>query len=322
MAAVEVLSVVSGVVRIISFLQGLFPPESSSPTATSYIRIGVGLNGNFDGHTLSDSQGAVKGVRVYNENQHLIGKGKGNGVIPSGGYQDITVDQSQGQGQQPTYLQLNAGKDALCMAYITQQWPDNTKRAWSGDMGRECGRDWAYSNIIIDDSGYKPDCTWLDQDHSNGIWAAAIQIHMEDFNNITQNTGRDPNFFCSYPALLFENDNYQTGAGDNFWTTKRRVKQRDTPIKRTRPRSAAMSSSIISSPDPSHSAVKLCESDTSYGPDFVSLSEGIFCDMATKTHWPLCTKSVADNCYEWDSHTLINGAGQTVKDYTNVQEWQ
>lgn len=318
----QVIGVVSGVIGIFQFLQSLFPPPTASSAATSSIRIGVGLDGTFDGQTLSDSEGAVKGIRVYNEDRHLIGTGKGDGVIPSGGYQDISIDQSKGLGQQPTYLQLNAGKDALCMAYVTQQWPDGTQRGWSGDWGQQCGQAWAYSNIIIDDSGYKPDCTWLDQDHSNGIWAAAIQIHMEDFTNITQNTNQNPSFFCSFPALLFENDNYQTGAGDSFWSAKRRVKQRDTPVKRIRPRSSAMSSSIISSPDPSHSALKLCESDTSYGPDFVSLSEGIFCDMATKTHWPLCTKLVADNCYEWDSHTLINGEGQTVKDYTNVQEWQ
>ena len=318
----QVISVVSGAVGIFQFLQSLFPPPPHVPGSTSHIRIGVGLDGTFNGQTLSASEGAVKGIRVYNEDQILIGTGKGGGVIPSGGYQDISIDQSKGPGQQPTYLQLNAGTDALCMAYITQQWPDGTQRGWSGDMGRQCGRDWAYSNIIIDDSGYKPDCTWLDQDHSNAIWAAAVQIHMEDFTNTTSNYSQDPSFYCSSPVLLFEYDNYQTGAGDQFWTSTRRVKQRDTPVKRIRPRSAAMNSSIISSTDPSHSAVKLCDSDTSYSPDFVSLSEGIFCDMATKTPWPLCSKSVADNCYDWDSHTLINGEGQTVKDYTDVQEWQ
>lgn len=318
----DVIGVAAGVITIFSFLQGLFPHPSPPSGATSHIRIGVGLNGNFDGQTLSDSEGAVKGIRVYNEDQQLIGTGKGDGVIPSGGYQDISIDQSQALGQQPTYLQLNAGKNALCMAYITQQWPDGTQRGWSGDMGRLCNQAWGYSNIVIDDSGHKPDCTWLDQDHSNAIWAAAVQIHMEDFTNTTSNYSRDPTFYCSSPVLLFEHDNYQTGAGDHFWTAKRRVKQRDTLVKRIKPRSAAMNSTIISSADPSHSAVKLCESDTSYGPDFVSLSEGIFCDMATKTPWPLCSKSVAENCYEWDSHTLINGAGQTVKGYTDVQEWQ
>ena len=208
------------------------------------------------------------------------------------------------------------------MAYFTQQRPDFTQCSRSGDMGPECGRDWTYSNIIIDDIGFKPHCTWLDQDHSNGNWAAAIQIHMEDFTSTTSNINHIPNVFCSYPGLLFENDNYQTGAGDHFWTVKRRFKQTDSPIKRIRPRSAAMSSSIISSPDPSHSAVKLCDSDASYGPGFVSLSEGIFCDMATKTHWPLCFKSVVDDCYEWDTDPLVKYAGQTAKAYTKIQEWQ
>ena len=59
--------------------------------------------------------------RALSSNRILsIGTGKGDGVIRSGGYQDITIDQSQGTGQQPTYLQLNAGTNALCMAYTTQ----------------------------------------------------------------------------------------------------------------------------------------------------------------------------------------------------------
>ena len=110
---------------------------------------------------------------------------------------------------------------------------------------------------------------------------------MEDSTNSTSNYSRDPNLSCSSPILLFEYGDYRTGAGDHFWTSKRMVKQRDTPVERIRPRSAAMNSSISSSTDSSHSAVKLCDSDISYVPDVVSLSEGIFCGMATKTPWPL-----------------------------------
>ena len=94
----DVIGVAAGVITIFSFLQGLFPHPSPPSGATSHIRIGVGLNGNFDGQTLSDSEGAVKGIRVYNEDQQLIGTGKGDGVIPSGGYQDISIDQSQALG--------------------------------------------------------------------------------------------------------------------------------------------------------------------------------------------------------------------------------
>jgi hypothetical protein len=38
-----------------------------------------------------------------------------------------------------------------------------------------------------------------------------------------------------------------------------------------------------------HSAVEVCESETSWGPDFVSLAEGIFCDMCQRQAYPLCS---------------------------------
>src|ERR1700738_3356157 len=45
---------------------------------------------------------------------------------------------------------------------------------------------------------------------------------------------------------------------------------------------------LITSTHPSHSAIGLCDSDTSRGPDFVSHHEGMYCDMETKQAYPLC----------------------------------
>ena len=81
----QVIGVVSGVIGIFQFLQSLFPPQTTPSAATSSICIGVGLDGTFDGQTLSDAQGAVKGIRVYNEEKLLIGTGKGDGAIQTGG---------------------------------------------------------------------------------------------------------------------------------------------------------------------------------------------------------------------------------------------
>jgi len=38
-----------------------------------------------------------------------------------------------------------------------------------------------------------------------------------------------------------------------------------------------------------HSAVQVCESESSWGPDFASLAEGIFCDMCLRQAYPLCS---------------------------------
>ena len=109
----QVIGVVSGLIGIFQFLGDLF--SQPNPEDQSSLRIGVALDGNG----LTNAEGAVKTINVYNEDQTLIGSGKGGGDISSGGYQDITIDQSGYPGQQPTYVQINAGDHGLCIAYIT-----------------------------------------------------------------------------------------------------------------------------------------------------------------------------------------------------------
>ncbi|KAH7311980.1 hypothetical protein BKA65DRAFT_467954 [Rhexocercosporidium sp. MPI-PUGE-AT-0058] len=46
-----------------------------------------------------------------------------------------------------------------------------------------------------------------------------------------------------------------------------------------------------------HSARDLCENERSLGPDFVSRREELFCDMCTRTVWPLCVNESAVNCF-------------------------
>lgn len=60
---------------------------------------------------------------------------------------------------------------------------------------------------------------------------------------------------------------------------------------------------VVSNID-SHSAQELCESDTSSGPDFVSTSEGLFCDMSEKQLWPLCSGVVTASCFDTTTNTI------------------
>jgi hypothetical protein len=94
---------------------------------------------------------------------------------------------------------------------------------------------------------------------------------------------------------------------------------------------------VIISSDPQHSAAELCQSPMSAGPDFVSLSEGLFCDMDEKQLWPLCSSSNAtSSCFDTTSNALLIGApfsnattggtllvtgGSSGKVYSTVTRW-
>lgn len=53
-----------------------------------------------------------------------------------------------------------------------------------------------------------------------------------------------------------------------------------------------------------HSAIEVCNSQSSLGPDFVSLTEMMFCDMSEKTVWPICTDSLTSYCFDMDTQTV------------------
>jgi hypothetical protein len=49
----------------------------------------------------------------------------------------------------------------------------------------------------------------------------------------------------------------------------------------------------------SQPAADLCNSETSWGPDFIG-SDGQYCDMSSKTLTPLCSTQDVDGCIEVD----------------------
>ena len=66
--------------------------------------------------------------------------------------------------------------------------------------------------------------------------------------------------------------------------------------------SATSNAVVVISTSPNHSAKELCQSPTSWGHDFVSDAENLFCDMSSKKLWPVCDDSgkvgVADGCFD------------------------
>lgn len=104
----------------------------------------------------------------------------------------------------------------------------------------------------------------------------------------------------------------------------------DLPGKRDAPvRPTWMTNALIVSNYTSQPAEQLCNSDTSWGPDFVG-HDGNFCDMETKTVTPLCTSQDVNGCIEVDedqmkvvkrSRVARRSARVVHKSYKKISKW-
>ena len=87
-----------------------------------------------------------------------------------------------------------------------------------------------------------------------------------------------------------------------------------------------------------HSAELLCTDENSAGPDFVSVVEGLYCDMAEKVLYPLCSASTNGTaCFDRNTNSMCQAAilntrsadgnlvfassGAMSKSYSNVIQW-
>lgn len=73
-----------------------------------------------------------------------------------------------------------------------------------------------------------------------------------------------------------------------------------------------------------HSARELCGMERSWGPDFVSVVEGLYCDMCERDLYPLCANEQQTNCFDVDERVLRGSESlwQRVKKYVSVEVWR
>ncbi|KAF2200758.1 hypothetical protein GQ43DRAFT_60948 [Delitschia confertaspora ATCC 74209] len=94
---------------------------------------------------------------------------------------------------------------------------------------------------------------------------------------------------------------------------------------------------IIESHLEGHSAKELCEHPMSLGPDFVSVTEKIMCDMETEKWWPLCDEGHTDLCFDLEKKVMRPASeatrqrlkrrgevvpGVNVKEYSTHKVWK
>ncbi|CAO2655682.1 Nn.00g044850.m01.CDS01 [Neocucurbitaria sp. VM-36] len=382
----------SGILGIVDLLLPAESPVYISDLAQghSLLRIGIGLNTSSP----ESLGGTVPLIQVYNEEQVPIGHADelSSNLVENGTFTTVTVRHDTGYTfQQPTYVEIAGGPDAVCIAYLAQTWADGTQLGWLGDMGKFCGAKWYYSNTYIstrNGSMHKPYCTWIggprpgtcsnnskrhqknrrDGASGNGTQISpqncsshpddsmytysGFKIHTPDFGPVgTQNdfsVPDNPTELCSFPKIeWYKTERFQTSPASSLrplaikyflFNTFALLSNTATNVagatikelttwsgRGERDEQVDFRTSIVGSHDSKHSSKALCASSTSWGPDFVSFEEGLFCDMSLKKTWPLCSEEVGfvKDCYDWSSHTIVGGnrRKRAIK-YSRILEWK
>ena len=327
-----------------------FAPDKTDETTT--VRIGVGTSLKDEATTGGDTPG----IAIFDVVGRKIGDARGSDSnIDDGSFKDIKVISYDGMGgRQAEYLSISkGGNDALCIAYITVTWPDNSKYVWSGDVGYSCGAHWYPSQTTFGEAnpGYKPKCMWIDGDDSNGISTQGLGMHITDFQSTKERAAafnKDTDLMCKStprfklyddltsdmslpyfdPPLEFESGTLldkdkskvmvpgsnQDSKNQPPGLRRRSILPRNDTLIGT-PVDSPMANHLITSNDTLTSAVELCESITSRGPDHLSFFERKFCDMTTKKLFPLCEARNFNGtaCFDTAMYSLRTTAAQSAK---------
>ena len=161
-------------------------------------------------------------------------------------------------------------------------------------------------------SSSQPRCTWVDGDRTNGIRTKMLFIHFPSFVGV-DGKPRSPSSYCGWPALRA----YDNGGGSIF---KKRDGDGAAHLEAGSTIKKRADTRLVVSSFPGHNATELCESETSRGPDFVSTTEGVFCNMESRKVQPLCKGDLEDGCFSLVGATERSKGG-SGKAYSEVIQW-
>ncbi|PKK52751.1 hypothetical protein CI102_2487 [Trichoderma harzianum] len=308
--SINVIGLLSGLLGVVSFYQENF---ANVPEKGTTIRIKAGL---AQGDEKTDIEGNIGAVFAWDNNNNYRGKSKGK-HIGEGSFEDIILSQFQ-HGRRLEYVAVAADEDAVCIAWIGVTMEDGTPNgAWTGDIGSECGQAWYHSNEVggyfkDTQKRYIPRCTWLDADRSGDSVVAAMKFSVLAYGTDVAETVENKKQ-CDFTLWGSDAGPIAKRPG------KRLVEQRK----------GWMENRLVVSKISQHKAVDLCNSTTSWGPDFVG-SDGMFCDMHTKTLTPVCSFIDVDGCIDVDTDDKTITKRFTMakrevalkhKSYSTVSQW-
>ncbi|KAI5357535.1 hypothetical protein Slin15195_G038960 [Septoria linicola] len=310
-----------------------------------------------------DYEGSVGIVWAFDAFDSVLGSSdiKPKGRIKAGGKADIEIHQFLGSTRDAQYIDIIASDDEICISYIQVSSFDDNKApyVWLGDVGRACGQSWEYGTKSVtggDSAAYNPSCVWMDQDHgedinkklqTDTITNRQMKINLLSYSGIGAKNGTvltDLDHICGSTIFSYDMDDpiegrtprgpYYADNGkfmpDNGNANKKRAAEATSISPRSRkarPQSAKMAERLWVNSRHGQSAIELCNSPTSRGSDFVSVDEGVFCDMSTKTLHPLCSAKKTVGCFDLDADKLqlhrrggakLQQRGKSVRQYKKI----
>jgi len=155
---------------------------------------------------------------------------------------------------------------------------------------------------------------WIN--HDDGAWQW-IWCFLGNKGCIRQSNGADFSSFYGQKRSIDTSKSYNTMPGisvpgaptDQLAAGKRNSRDVSAQAdKMNLSRRHNTANRVIISSLSQHTATRLCDSDSSSGPDFVSYSENLYCDMSLKQSFPLCSEAAQEECYDVDNLTLRSGA--------------
>lgn len=139
----------------------------------------------------------------------------------------------------------------------------------------------------------------------------------------------------NYHALCDPNNLWWSNSLDFNWANSnssdgigRRSRRKNGSCRKER--NSQTYTSLIRSDIWSHNATELCTSSNSRGPDFISVSESMHCDMDARTLTPLCTNDI-DGAEDSECFSLEEGTNvgkrwsrkrSVSKQYSRVVDWK
>ncbi|KAG0332446.1 hypothetical protein BG004_001264 [Podila humilis] len=258
----------------------------------------VGRDGTDNNRELWGSNGRYPRLYVRSTSNKWVGEVWPKGELPDNSQKHVDVPLSH--NEEINYITaIYPYRDALCLALMSWAPPPTTlnynERAGiiTGDVFRLCGYIWNHSGQYVHSAGgtVHASCGWFGGDRG---FVSLLNINLNVMGN--------------HYVKGYANSNL-CGLGVGFergWDGS----TPNPPSKRSLPTPerhvAAFGNQVRVHKE--LSAIALCDSPTSWGSSFLSIDEGIFCDMSTKTKIPICKVGETDGCFVYEK-LRVNGRG-------------
>ncbi|KAF6841087.1 hypothetical protein CPLU01_00648 [Colletotrichum plurivorum] len=272
---------------------------------------------------LAGAGGHFSMVRHFDLNGDWVGAAHQLFTVKDGHFVDLEARSAVGRQVISTELLANVGD--ICIATMSLSGSDGTRWGWTGD--RHCRKSpmcpLETPGLTSDNSpqmpnGESPWCVWVGL-RAPTTSASEISVIWPDFyrdsakGNIP--TEKEAKQFCGRSFKAFDEKQKQLLSPGKSVVKKR-----------------GLAHWVIVSSRRSRNATAVCQEQSSYGPDFVSLAEGVYCNMETRETLPLCENGPstdAVDCFDVDSASRVTHVGARAqrpriqaRNPTKVIKWE